>query len=811
MSTKGSQTSGENVLGEAVNSLVEGNKVFDRYTLMKLVGAGRTSAVWKAWDERVGRDVALKFLPSMLRPDASALATLKSEVKKLQDIKHPQLVNIDNVENEGPLVAIVADYVDGQTLAQLREAKSDQVFSPAELSDWFQQVCTVLDHGHKEGMLPHGAMKPGNIVVDQRGTVRVTDYGLERIVNEFVARTTDVKDAGRDLRYLSPQMAGGEPVTYLDDIYAIGSTIYELLTSKPPFYTGDIKLQLLQKNPPPMTHRRKELRVIGEPISRVWEETVAACLAKDPAQRPQSIEELVNRLELKRPSSAPPVEVAPATPPPASNTPVMIAVMVVFFIVVGAVAVVLGKKKKPEMAQVPPPTQGGLSEDAMKELEEKKRQAEKNAADAAKLVEDAKKKAKELEAAAKKAAEEAAKKAKADEERLRAEAADLAAKRKKAEEDAARIKAEAEEQAKKLAQAASTDPTAKKAQEELAAKLKKAEEDAAKLRAEAEKAKMDAERRIAEAKKKAEQDAAKNSAAVAAAQKMAQDAENERRRKQAILDQQERDRQLIMAKMEQERREKEAAEAKKKAEEKAKADAARAAADFAKRQFSPDKKVWYNSLGMKFVPVGRTHVCVFETRVSDFDAFVKATRYDAGKGWSSPGFSQQMSHPVVNVNWRDAQEFCKWLTTKEQGEKIIGNRRYRLLTDAEWSEAVGLRGESGATPTEKDGKVKGVFPWGNTWPPAVSAGNYPDSLSYDRFEKTAPAGSFKANALGLHDLGGNAWEWCEDWSDGSQKTRVLRGGSYLMNLPAALFSSYRRHMAPEERSNDVGFRVVLSE
>jgi formylglycine-generating enzyme required for sulfatase activity len=298
---------------------------------------------------------------------------------------------------------------------------------------------------------------------------------------------------------------------------------------------------------------------------------------------------------------------------------------------------------------------------------------------------------------------------------------------------------------------------------------------------------------------------------VAAAQKMAQDAEDERRRKQAILDQQAAEQRTMLAKMEQERRDKEAAEAKKKAEEKAKVDAARAAADFARRQFSQDKKVWYNGLGMKFVPVGRVHVCVFETRVADFDAFVKATRYDAGKGWSSPGFSQYASHPVVNVNWRDAQEFCKWLTTKEQGEKIIGNRRYRLLTDAEWSEAVGLRGESGATPTEKDGKVKGVFPWGNTWPPAVSAGNYPDSLSYDRFDKTAPAGSFKANAFGLHDLGGNAWEWCEDWSDGSQKTRVLRGGSYLMNLPAALFSSYRRHMAPDERSNDVGFRVVLSE
>ncbi len=808
MSAKGPHSQEEILVGEAVLSLAEGNKVFDRYTLMKVVGRSRTSLVWKAWDERVGRDVALKFLPAMSRPDASALATLKSEVKKLQEVKHPQIISIDNVENEGPLVAIVSDFVDGPSFSAIRAQKSDQVFSTAELADWLVQICQVLDHGHREGMLPHGAFKPGNILVDQRGRVSISDYGLERIINQFVARTTDIQDAGRDLLYLSPQMAAGEPVGILDDIYALGVSIYELLTSKPPFYTGDIMLQLQQKVPPPMTHRRKELRVIGEPIPRAWEETVAACLAKDPAQRPQSIEEIVSRLELKSAEAAPPPVAVPAASSPGAGAPVATVAIVVFVLVIaGFAAFMLGRKKEPVQQVVVTTNAPGLSDEAMKEFEAKRKLAEKNAAEAQRQLEEARRKAKEIADQAVREAE----RLKIEEAKRLAEAKrqqdELEAKLKKAGEDAAKAKAEAVKAAELAAKGQGNT------QEMLELKKKLEEADAARLKMEQEAARLktESDRKIAEAAKKAKEDADRRALEVARAQKMATDAAAEERRRQAVLDQQKREQEMLMAKIREDERKKAEEEARMKAEAAKKAAVAQAAADLAQRQFSADKKVWLNSLEMRFVPVGRVHFGATEVRVADFEAFIKATRFDAGKGWSSPGFTQQSSHPVVNVNWKDAQAFCKWLTEKEQKENLIGNRRYRLPTDAEWSEAVGLKSEPGTTPLDKDGRIKGIFPWGNAWPPVVGAGNYPDSLSYDRYEKTSPAGVFKPNAFGLFDMGGNAWEWCEDWSDSSQKTRVLRGGSYLMNLPASLFSSYRRHLNPDERSNDVGFRVVLSE
>ncbi len=142
-------------------------------------------------------------------------------------------------------------------------------------------------------------------------------------------------------------------------------------------------------------------------------------------------------------------------------------------------------------------------------------------------------------------------------------------------------------------------------------------------------------------------------------------------------------------------------------------------------------KPWTNTLDMSFVPVGDIHVAVFETRVRDFEAFVQATHYDAEGGmssamkqdgfarrnlsWKSPGFPQTPDDPVVGVCWEDADQFCAWLTKKERGEgAITAFQRYRLPTDREWSEAVGLLHEEGATPGERSGRSKGVYPWGGT-------------------------------------------------------------------------------------------------
>ena len=216
-----------------------------------------------------------------------------------------------------------------------------------------------------------------------------------------------------------------------------------------------------------------------------------------------------------------------------------------------------------------------------------------------------------------------------------------------------------------------------------------------------------------------------------------------------------------------------------------------------------------NTLGMPFVPVSGTDVqfCIWETRVKDYAAYAAANAaVDAN--WKSPGFTQADTHPVVKVNWEDANAFCKWLTKKELAEgKIKAGQKYRLPTDAEWSVAVGLGKEKGNTPEEKSRGIKDVYPWGK-WPPPVGAGNYA-VLKVDKFDYTSPVGSFAANKLGLHDMGGNVWEWCEDKYYPTSSDRVVRGASCKFGNDALLLSSHRFGWAPGHRLNDFGFRCVL--
>ena len=228
--------------------------------------------------------------------------------------------------------------------------------------------------------------------------------------------------------------------------------------------------------------------------------------------------------------------------------------------------------------------------------------------------------------------------------------------------------------------------------------------------------------------------------------------------------------------------------------------------------YTPDKP-FTNTLGMKFVSVPGTDVsfCIWETRVKDYAAYAAANA-GVDESWKKPGFKQEDTHPVVEVSWNDAQAFCEWLTKKELAEgKIKAGQKYRLPTDAEWSVAVGLGQEQGKTPEEKQRGIKDMYPWGKEWPPPVGAGNYYKSLKVDKFEYTAPVGSFAANQFGLHDLGGNVWEWCEDWYDPeAQKHRVLRGACWGDDGRDGLLSS-GRGFSPGNRSIIIfGFRCVLA-
>jgi serine/threonine protein kinase len=226
------------------------------------------------------------------------------------------------------------------------------------------------------------------------------------------------------------------------------------------------------------------------------------------------------------------------------------------------------------------------------------------------------------------------------------------------------------------------------------------------------------------------------------------------------------------------------------------------------KKLSPVRgQAWQNSLGMPFVPVNDWHMSAWETRVRDWEAFCAATNRQATK----PDFKQTETDPVVKVNWRDAVDFCQWLTEKERRENLLDETEtYRLPTDQEWSQAAGLPNETGASPEERDGRVRDQFPWGSQWPPARGSGNYAVIAGVDDgFGATAPVGSFLPDSSGIYDLGGNVWEWCFDLYKPGSRWGVLRGGSWANRQRSELLTSYRNVVDRNERDVIYGFRCVL--
>ena len=256
---------------------------------------------------------------------------------------------------------------------------------------------------------------------------------------------------------------------------------------------------------------------------------------------------------------------------------------------------------------------------------------------------------------------------------------------------------------------------------------------------------------------------------------------------------------------------------------------------------SPKATPNVNSLGMNFAPVGDVQFSIYLTTRKDFETFADATHLKS-QAWRNPGFKQASDHPVVSVTWHEADAFCKWLTGKERKAGLLkASEFYRLPTDLEWSKAVGLDEEKGATPEERDMGVPDVYPWGKQWPPPHDAGNYsaePETQTGgvskpeydDGYRYTSPVGKFRVNVFGLYDMGGNVWQWIsDDWNARPSATsmrgniwkwivdlwksksppKTLRGASWYNGaIPLSLLSSCRISSSPDTMHDTYGFRIV---
>jgi serine/threonine protein kinase len=287
-----------------VREFASGQKLFRRYTLKRTLGRGGMGIVWLARDEELERDVALKFLPDLIIHDRAVLTDLKRETRRSLELTHKNIVRIYDFVHDETNGCISMEYVDGDTLSNLRADKERKVFEPEELKEWVSEACDALDYAHNHARIVHRDLKPSNLMVNQRGDLKVADFGIARSLSDSMSMLTMDRGKSGTLLYMSPQQLDGERGNHLDDVYSLGATVYELLTSKPPFYSGNVDRQIREKIAPPMTDRRKELEIVnGEPIDDIWEDVIRRCLAKDPAKRPQSVSEIAKMLSVPSPKT----------------------------------------------------------------------------------------------------------------------------------------------------------------------------------------------------------------------------------------------------------------------------------------------------------------------------------------------------------------------------------------------------------------------------------------------------------------------------------------------------------------------------
>lgn len=284
-------------LGQTMRGLAGGTQLFQRFTLQKVLGRGGMGVVWLARDERLERLVALKLVPDAVSLDPSAREDLKGETRKSLLLTHPNIVRIfDFIEDEGT-AAICMEYVDGTTLSSARVHKRSKCFGIPELVPWITSLCDALAYAHESAGLIHQDLKPANLMVNSRSELKITDFGIACSLRNSMGRV-GVRASSGTMNCMSPQQMLGEDPSPSDDIYALGATLYEMLSSKPPFYSGDVASQVREVIAPPINQRRVTLGIAGDPIPKHWEETIAACLAKHREQRPGSAAEVASRLRL---------------------------------------------------------------------------------------------------------------------------------------------------------------------------------------------------------------------------------------------------------------------------------------------------------------------------------------------------------------------------------------------------------------------------------------------------------------------------------------------------------------------------------
>ena len=255
----------------------------DRYRLVDRIAIGGMGEVWRAHDEVILRDVAIKILKPEFMGDPGFLERFRVEARHAARVDHIGIADVYDYGEGSGSAYLVMEIVAGDSLARIIEKRIR--LTSIEVLSIVEQTAKALHAAHLDGLV-HRDIKPGNLLVTPAGKVKITDFGIARVADQ-VALTATGQVMGT-VQYLAPEQATGKPASPSTDIYSLGVVAYEALTGRRPF-TGEtqmiIAMAQINDKPPAM----------GDDIDKHVQELVLACLAKKPNQRPGSALDLANR------------------------------------------------------------------------------------------------------------------------------------------------------------------------------------------------------------------------------------------------------------------------------------------------------------------------------------------------------------------------------------------------------------------------------------------------------------------------------------------------------------------------------------
>jgi serine/threonine-protein kinase len=268
----------------STGEIAVGATLLGRFQVERFLGRGGMGAVYLALDTRVGEQVAVKIMASNLADDPTAADRFRREVSAARKVTHPNVLRIHDLGEDQGLLFLSMEYFAGKTLAAVLAQRHSLPLGEARMV--LEQVCQALAAAHRAGVV-HRDLKPQNVLLNERGEVKVIDFGLAKASHSNTLTATGIILGTPD--YMAPEQIRGQAVDHRADIYALGAMTYHVVCGRPPFVADSpIALTFLHCSEPPTPPRQ-----VKADVPEVLEAAILRCLAKRPDDRFGGVDEFM--------------------------------------------------------------------------------------------------------------------------------------------------------------------------------------------------------------------------------------------------------------------------------------------------------------------------------------------------------------------------------------------------------------------------------------------------------------------------------------------------------------------------------------